>query len=311
MGGAVAVIQNERVIYKKSFGHKEANGLPVDDNTLFSLASVSKAITATALAVLAEKNIVNFEDKININGVNLSLKAVLSHTTGYQIRGDSEIEKGATRQTLLSLLKKKNQPNSKTNEKYFYSNLVYSITQDYARSKDYKFDELIKILNISAYTLPINSRNLASRHSKNKDKIEFPSNYQKVVPASAGIFSSLNGMIDFLHVILGNRPNIISQKTLNQIFTPVTNATDVFYWNILPFKNNEVTSSYCLGWRKLTLKSNTKGTLVFHSGSINGATAFVGIIPELQAGIVLLANQSGGFPLKNGLKIWKAIIEKY
>ncbi|CAF4048692.1 unnamed protein product, partial [Rotaria magnacalcarata] len=205
----------------------EVNGPLIDDNTLFGLASVSKAITATALAALAEKDIVSFEDRISINGVNLSLKNILSHTTGYKIRGDSEIEKG-----------------------------------DYAQSKDYKIEELIKVLNISSYALPVNSRNLAYPHSKEKDKIAFPSNYQKIVPTSAG-----------------NRPHIISKKSLNLLFTPLARADDVFNWNILPFKNGEVTSSYCLGWRKLTLKSRGKLTLVFHSGYINGATAFVGIIP--------------------------------
>lgn len=278
---------------------------------MFGLASVSKAITATALAALSEKNIVHFEDKINIHGINLPLKNILSHTTGYKIRGDGEIEKGATRKTLLSLLKKEKQLHSKTNKPYFYSNLVYSLTQDYSESKGYKLNELIEILNISSYTLPINSINLASPHSKEKDKIAFPSNYQKIVPTSAGIFSSLNGMIEFLHIILGNRPNIISKKSLDKLFTPIAQANDVFNWNILPFKNGEVESSYCLGWRKLKLKYHSKSTLLFHSGYINGATAFVGIMPEFKLGVVILANQSSRFPLKTGLNIWKAMIERY
>ena len=75
------------------------------------------------------------------------------------------------------------------------------------------------------------------------------------------------------------------------------------------FRDNEVQSQYCLGWRKLTVKTINKSTLIFHSGYINGATAFVGIIPEHKVGIVILANQSSRFPLKNGLKLWKNIIE--
>lgn len=310
VGGAVAIIQNKQIIYKKSFGHKEVNGHPVDDHTLFALASVSKSLTATALAALAEKNIVCFEDTININGINLSLKKILSHTTGYKIRGDKEIEKGATRKTLLNLLKNKSRQNTKNS--YFYSNAVFNLTQGYARSKGYEIDELVnKALNVLSYTLPVESKNLAAPHSREKDKIIFPSNYQKIVPASAGIFSSLNGMIEFLHILLGNRPHIISKQSLNQLFTPITKADDIFYWNILPFKNDNITSSYCLGWRRLTLTSRIKSTLIFHSGRINGAAAFIGIVPTLQVGIVLLTNQSSIFPLKNGLKIWKTMIEKY
>ena len=175
----------------------------------------------------------------------------------------------------------------------------------------YILNELIEILNISFYTLPINSKNLASPLSKERDKIASTSNYQKIVPTSAGIFSSLNGMIEFLHILLGNRPNILSKKSLDKLFTPIAQANDLFNWNILPFKNGEVESSYCLGWRKLKLKSSSKSTLIFHSGYINGATAFIGIIPELKLGVVILANQSSRFPLKTGLNIWKAMIEQY
>ena len=115
-------------------------------------------------------------------------------------------------------------------------------------------------------------------------------------------------MIEFVQIISGNRPNVVSQKTLAQLFTPVAQADDVFTWNILPFKNQDVNSSYCLGWRKVSLKSDAKSALVFHSGRINGATAFVGIIPDSKIGIVIMANQTSSFPLRNGLKIWKEVV---
>ena len=203
----------------------------------------------------------------------------------------------------------KNKKTFNSSKPYFYSNLMYSLTQEYAQKKGYKIDKLIKVLNLPIYTLPLESENLAYLHSKEKAKLAFPSKYQKTVPASAGVFASLNGMIEFLHIVLGNRPNILSRRTLDKMFEPVTKAGDVFYWKILPFRDNEVQSQYCLGWRKLTVKTINKSTLIFHSGYINGATAFVGIIPEHKVGIVILANQSSRFPLKNGLKLWKNIIE--
>lgn len=309
LGGAIAIISNDELIYERSFGHKDINGSLVNNDTLFSLASVSKPIIATALAVLEEKGIVSFDDKILIERENISLKNILSHTTGYTIRGDSEIEEGVTRKELLSTLKKKNKKTFNSSKPYFYSNLMYSLTQEYAQKKGCKIDKLIKVLNLPIYTLPLESENLAYLHSKEKAKLAFPSKYQKTVPASAGVFASLNGMIEFLHIVLGNRPNILSRRTLDKMFEPVTKSGDVFYWKILPFRDNEVQSQYCLGWRKLTVKTINKSTLIFHSGYINGATAFVGIIPEHKVGIVILANQSSRFPLKNGLKLWKNIIE--
>ncbi len=307
VGGAVAIIENDKIIYKKTFGHKEINSASIDDDTLFGVASVSKAITATALAALVDKKVASFDDKLLINGTNLSLKSILSHTTGFRIRGDNEIERGMSRKELLLKL---NKDNKGENKSYFYSNLSYSLTQDYAKSKNYSMDELINALGISSYTLPLTSDNLAYPHSRDQSKLSFPSNYQKTVPASAGVFSSLNGMIEFLQIILGNRPSVVSKKTLNQLFEPIAKADDVFSWNILPFRDDEVKSSYCLGWRKLSLKSVKNSTLIFHSGYIEGATAFVGILPEHKIGIVIMSNQSSRFPLKKGLSFWKTIVGK-
>ncbi|MBP9876857.1 MAG: beta-lactamase family protein [Alphaproteobacteria bacterium] len=304
-GGAVAIISNDQVVYKKTFGHTKAGGAPIDENTLFALASVSKPIVSTSLAALADKGKVKFDDQIAINGLNLPLKSVLSHTTGYRVRGDADIEKGVSRKTLLGLL---NKDTPKSGTSYSYSNTVYSLTEDYAQSKGYNMNELMSGLNIGSTVLPAKSNNLALPHGADKTKLNFPSNYQKIVPASAGVFASLNGMIEFVQIISGNRPNVVSQKTLAQLFTPVAQADDVFTWNILPFKNQDVNSSYCLGWRKVSLKSDAKSALVFHSGRINGATAFVGIIPDSKIGIVIMANQTSSFPLRNGLKIWKEVV---
>jgi beta-lactamase class C len=311
IGGAVAMIQGDKIIYKKTFGHKGLECGPVDDHTLFGLASVSKAITATALMVLAENKVVHFQDKVNIDGVAFSVKDILSHTTGCKIRGDYEIEKGFNRKDLQSLLKKTPRDPLKINRPYFYSNIAYSLTQDYMESKGYKIEDLIKLLNISACILPINNKNLACPHNQKKERVTFPSRYQKTVPTSAGIFSSLHGMMEFLHVILGHRPHIISKQSLSQLFTPVVKANDLLNWHILPFKNGEVTSSYCLGWEKVVLKSCRKSALVFHSGFINGASAFVGIIPALDVGIVIMVNQTSRFPLRMGLSIWKALIKRF
>jgi len=307
VGSAVAIVENDKVIYKKTFGYKEIGGANIDDDTLFGVASVSKAITATALAALVDKKIASFDDKVLVNGLNLPLKNILSHTTGFRIRGDKEIEQGTSRKELLQQLDKKSRG---SNNLYFYSNLAYSLTQDYAKSKNYTMNQLVDVLGISSETLPLKSDNIAYPHFRDHSKLQFPSNYQEIVPASAGVFSSLNGMVEFLQIILGNRPNVVSQKTLNHIFKPVIKADDVFTWNILPFKNDEVKSSYCLGWRRLSLKSKSNSTLIFHSGYIEGATAFVGILPEHKIGIVIMSNQSSRFPLKKGLLFWKTIVSK-
>src|SRR5919201_1249251 len=54
-GVALAVVRDDRVILAKGFGVRETGKeSPVDDKTLFSIASCSKAFTTAALAILVD-----------------------------------------------------------------------------------------------------------------------------------------------------------------------------------------------------------------------------------------------------------------
>jgi len=51
LGVAVAVVYHDKVVYLKGFGVRKANHrAPVDENTVFQLASVSKPIASTVVA---------------------------------------------------------------------------------------------------------------------------------------------------------------------------------------------------------------------------------------------------------------------
>ena len=309
VGGAMAIVLDDKVVYKRVFGRRKVGeNTPIDTRTLFSLASVSKPLVATALAALDEKKRLSLGDEVSFEGISLPLTQVLSHTTGYNMRGDLEVEKGLGRTALLRLLSKQKKARAKGEGAYFYSNLVFSLSQNYAASKGFEMQTLLDTLVAGARVWPLETHNVATHHGKDKGVFPLPSPYHKTVMASAGVFASLDGMISFLQIILGNRPQIISQKGLRKLFAPRAPAEDVFKWPILPFKRQEITSSYGLGWRRFTLKGVPDSDLIFHSGFINGATAFVGIIPRAKLGIVIMANESARFPLQSGLKIWKTLM---
>src|SRR5690554_4331513 len=64
-GLAVGVVKNGEVIYAKGFGEKQlGSGEKVDANTIFSIASVSKNMTAAALGILVDEGKINWNDKI-------------------------------------------------------------------------------------------------------------------------------------------------------------------------------------------------------------------------------------------------------
>ena len=64
-GIAVAVVKEGKVIHAKGYGVRSLNNkLPVDENTLFGIASNSKAFTAAALGMMVDEGKLKWDDKV-------------------------------------------------------------------------------------------------------------------------------------------------------------------------------------------------------------------------------------------------------
>src|SRR5206468_2308406 len=65
-GLAVVVVQNDRVVYMNAFGVREVGKSdPVTPDTLFEIASDTKAFTATAIAILADQKKLDWDDPVH------------------------------------------------------------------------------------------------------------------------------------------------------------------------------------------------------------------------------------------------------
>ena len=64
-GIAVAIIKDGQTVMAKGYGVRSlVTGKPVDDHTLFGIASNTKAFTATALGILIDEGKLNWDDKV-------------------------------------------------------------------------------------------------------------------------------------------------------------------------------------------------------------------------------------------------------
>ena len=110
-GCSYIVCQNGKMVCKKHFGVSDWNKkTPVDDNTIFRLASMTKPITAAAVLILIEKGIIKLDTKVksilpkfeNIHiisetGIDLgkpkndvTVMHLLTHTSGFgSLKSDS------------------------------------------------------------------------------------------------------------------------------------------------------------------------------------------------------------------------------
>jgi CubicO group peptidase (beta-lactamase class C family) len=64
-GMAVAIVKDGKVVLAKGYGVKEfSKQEKVDENTLFAIASNTKAFTAATLAILVDEGKINWDDKV-------------------------------------------------------------------------------------------------------------------------------------------------------------------------------------------------------------------------------------------------------
>lgn len=322
-GGAVAILYKSQVIYKTTFGKQKGSIGPVTERTLFPLASVSKPVSAIAIALMVDQGRLSFDEKFTLPYLKnaVSLTHLLSHTTGYQLRGDIQIEQGMNRQKLFNVLNKM-QPTSKPGNSYFYSNAIFSMVEEALNQKELSLEEAIDNLRVclgvdEITVLNINAgQELAYPHSRKIvdgmdviTALPFPPYYPKTVPAAAGIFASLNGMIEIYKLCFGYRPDLISKSTLKRMLTKVRSNHEVFKWRIKwPVDEKKIESSYALGWRILKVKDRPEKDLIFHSSFINGIRAFIGFIPSDVVGIIILTNQDTRFPIDTGIALWGEFI---
>ncbi|QED23615.1 serine hydrolase domain-containing protein [Candidatus Deianiraea vastatrix] len=292
-GYAFAVVKNGRIIHKNTYGYaKYDTNTKITSKTLFPLASVSKSITALSVMKLVNENRINLDENITLSCLKkpVTLRKILNQTTGYKFTGNKELDNGINKNQLLDSIKNQS---IQCNDCYFYSNALFSLADDILKQKgmslDYAIQNFRKSLGTNEIQLSPVDPNLqiASRHNLSKIYKDY-GNYQLVVGAAAGIYASLDAMIQILQVVAGKRNDIISDVNMQEIFTKYSQNDDIFKWRTRMPAN--IKSYYGLGFRIIT-NQNGK-TFIFHSGKINGMSAFIGFIPRENIGIVFIQNGS-------------------
>jgi len=167
--------------------------------------------------------------------------------------------------------------------------------------------------------LPIDSdANIAYPHltyinqnSFSYKQLPLPTYYPQLIPSATGIFAPLDGMIEIFKLSFEYRLDLISKENLASIQKPIMSNHDYpRKWRIkCPYDISKIECYYGLGWRILRAKTHPKTELICHSGHIAGVNTFVGFIPSQEMWIIILLNQSFGFPLWGGLSFWVQFLQ--
>lgn len=313
-GAAIAIIYDSTIIYLKGFGVRNVETQePVDVHTVFRLASVSKSVTSVLMGTMVEDNLLKWDDPIikylphfelksPTSTSQLTIRHVMSHTTGLPYHTYTNlIEEGKPHDELVQELKNVDLV-SEPGKLYSYQNVAYSLVGDVVKSATgHTFQNEIKarvfgplhMANASvSYEEIIANPNIAQPHLLRGHQwrtIPISPTYYNTAPAG-GINASITDMAKLMVALLGNRENVITQKTIDQLFTPEVRATaknrNFNRWSRIK------KSYYGLGWRVLTFKNDT---LAYHGGYVNGYRSEIAVHPKKKLAICVLANGPSGF----------------
>lgn len=317
-GLAIAVVQNDKVIFLKGYGIKEVGKTqPVTADTLFELGSTTKAFTATVMAMLADEKKLSWDDPVRnyLPGFHISdactdslitLRDIASHRSGVARHDELWDDSDFGRDELIHRigLMKTWRP---IRSGYQYNNLMFVTAGEAAASAaKMSWSQLIQTRifaplgmtesRIAFADWPSSDHATGHRGDITNGLVIQPMrNYDALAPAGT-IKSSAHDMAQWLRFQLAggaiDGKRLLSLSGLEETHTPQTiipigPATRQIYPD-----TNFLT--YALGWNA----SDYHGELlVAHAGALNGFRSNVALLPKRNFGIVIMENIGRGTAL--------------
>lgn len=316
-GAAVSIVYRDSVIYTNYFGTRSSESKKlINKETVFRIGSLSKGFSGILAGMLVKEGYIEWDTKLTECMPNFQLSNekyaqqitfshLLSHSAGFPYHSFTNlVEDGLSLESIMGEFKKlKNIDLPGTT--YSYQNAAFSINglmveketgESYTDLMRKKIFEPLNMRNTSySYEDFISGSNYAfPQHLKTSGWQNDPINkkYYNAVPAG-GINTSIGDMTKWMKLLLGNYPELITQNTINEVFTPIvdTKVNHKYY----KYWSNFDHSYYGRGWRILTFSSNSgtnTDTLIHHGGQVNGFRSEIAIHPKEKFGICVLFNSS-------------------
>lgn len=317
-GMAVAVIKDGKIYHKNTFGIRSIKTeAPVNENTLFGVASNTKAFTTAALAQLIDKGKLKWDTPVqeiipefklyNPYVTNeFTIRDLVTHRSGLGLgAGDLMVFPASNTTTLPEMIHNLRflKPVSSFRSKYDYDNLLYIVAGEIvARVSGIPYDKYIEDnffqpLKMTRSKLSIPEieadPNRIDGHAPVDGKLEITTNtFTQIATPAAGIYASINDMTTWVQAQLHKgkygpqlKDSLFSKKEHREMWSPQT----LIKSGKGPY--NTHFSAYGLGW----FLSDVNGYFqVGHTGGLLGIVSQVTMIPELDLGIIVLTNQQSG-----------------
>ena len=320
-GVAVGVIKDGVVVHAAGYGVREL-GLaePVDTETLFRVASTSKAFTTASIAMLVDEGKLNWDDKVVDHIPDFALYDpwvtkeftildLLTHRSGL-VSGAGDLmlwpkPNNFTRADIIHGLRYF-KPESGFRTEYAYDNLLYIVGGELVPAvtgvawEDFVDERILGKLGTKrcfAGRIPASEmQNLAAPHAVIEGELQVVDRNRAspdvdVAAAAGGVRCSLGDMLKWTQLQLArgklaDGSVLFSEEQSQIMWSPQTIlgvSSDAYELDRTHFR------AYALGWRLADVHGYKH---VSHTGSYTGFRAHVILVPELDLGVVILVNAS-------------------
>lgn len=317
VGAALVVTYKNEIAYIKCFGvQKKGENTPINEHTVFRLASVSKSVTGVLAGILDDEGTIDLEDnvaqylpelklKTNANTSNIKVAHLLSHTSGLIPHAyDNMVEDHVPLTRIMQRLQEVD-ITAEPGRLYGYQNVMFSLYDTIAAVKTSKtYSNLVKEKVFNPFGMYDASTsfedfeknpNKAYPHYGSKGRFKsmrLNNRYYSTGPA-AGVNASISDMSQFLLNILNDDSQVVTNNVRNTIFTPQVksplNRNYLRRWDKVDSKH------YSIGWRIIGYKDRQ---VAYHGGYVLGYKAEIAICEEEEIGIAYLSNSPNGVDSK-------------
>lgn len=307
-GLSVAVVKDGKVVFQKGYGVTELGKTePFTISTLAICASTTKAMTAVCMAMLVDEGKIKWEDKVSDvypalklkdaeATAQITIKDLFTHNTGL---GNADLL-WVNRYSNDSIIHQMRhiEPAYSLRSSFTYQNLMYIVAGEVIHKisgkswEEFITERLFRPLNMQ-HTHPLFSRLLPgekriSMHNLYPDSVVRPIVYPPYeVGAAGGVWSNAEDISKWMLFLLDSTKivgkSLLKPQTYAELFKPQvigepypTAAVVRHHWD-----------TYGLGWFQHDFKGKM---LQYHTGSLDGATAIIGLVPEENFGVYVFGN---------------------
>ena len=322
-GVGLAVVKDGRVLLAKGYGVRTMGAAqPVDEGTLFAIASNTKAFTAAALGLLAEDGALAWDDAVarRLPGFEMydpyvsremTIRDLLTHRSGLGL-GEGDLlyfpPSTFTRKEIVAKVREL-KPASSFRSRYAYDNVLYIVAGEVVAAvsgttwEAFVRERLLRPLGLGD-TVPTPSdiptgANLASPHARADGAVKVVgSDDADNIAAAGGIRSSARDMARWTSALLAaaklttaspstTAGSVLPRRVVDEMWTaqtpmPIADVPAA----LAPLKPRFL--AYGLGFN---IRDYHGRRLLTHTGGLAGMVSRVALVPEEGVAVVVLTNQ--------------------